>query len=71
MYAEDIVLIAGSHAKMQKLPEIWIEEIENLRMEINTQKSKVIIIKNTKLKEEEAESNNLYKTQISVTVMEQ
>lgn len=44
MYADDIVLIADSKKKIQRLIDIWVEEIEMLKMEVNIEKSKIMII---------------------------
>lgn len=44
MYADDIVLIADSKRKMQRLIDIWTEEIEELKMEINIEKTKLMVI---------------------------
>lgn len=44
LYADDVVLIGSSKNKMQKLVNIWTKEIETLKMEINIDKTKVMII---------------------------
>lgn len=44
LYADDVVLMANSRDKMQKLVDIWTGEIENMKMEVNTNKTKVMII---------------------------
>ncbi|KAI4461171.1 reverse transcriptase (rna-dependent dna polymerase) [Holotrichia oblita] len=44
LYADDIVLIADTHNKMEKLVEIWSEEIEKLELEINSKKCITMII---------------------------
>lgn len=46
MYADDIILIADTHKKMKGLVKIWSEEIENMGMEVNTNKTKMMIINN-------------------------
>src|SRR3978361_458399 len=45
MYADDIVLIADKEKKMQRLVNLWVEEIERLGMEVNEDKSKIMIVK--------------------------
>lgn len=44
LYADDVVLIANSKSKTQKLMNVWTSEIEKMKMEVNINKTKVMII---------------------------
>lgn len=44
LYADDVVLIGNSINKTQKLMNIWTKEIEKVKMEVNLNKTKVMIV---------------------------
>lgn len=52
LYADDVVLISNTRGKMQKLVNAWTTEIENIKMEVNINKTKTMIV-NEKQKEDQ------------------
>lgn len=53
MYADDIVLIADSKRKMQATLNVWTKELKQLNMDVNIGKSKLMIINDRSLTQEE------------------
>lgn len=51
LYADDIVLIAKSRKHIQAQINLWTKEIENIGMEINANKTKIMIINETQTTE--------------------
>lgn len=49
LFADDIIIIANSRNKIQRLLDIWLGEIVNFGTEINTRNGKVIIINKTQM----------------------
>ncbi|XP_073989088.1 uncharacterized protein [Rhodnius prolixus] len=44
IYADDLVLIADSQAKLQHNINVWVEELEKKNMEVNLEKSKTMVV---------------------------
>lgn len=50
MFANDIVIITDANKKMQKLINIWVEEIEKIKIKIDTDEWKIMITNKQKTK---------------------